>query len=483
MRGLLGCSMLALAACPPAMTQPTDSGASVECSGRAECSAGLICVESRCTGCESSGQCSVKEVCSPDGGVCALREGWGTDCASNDDCQAGSWCKQGLCLERAAVSLCPLGNSSECPQGERCNRTSLVCEEDLGCSTNDDCGAMEVCNTGSRQCSPRCTVETQGTVCAAGERCADDGLCVQCTGDAECGAGLTCDAARRCVAGMRCYTDRDCKVPLTCFVATGACLPKPPPCLTNDNCSADQRCDVRRSRCVPKTCQPDRYEPNETSEKAFGVTTGTLTDLTLCQGDVDWYATNLNRGDQVGVIVDADPFSENNFSTVIKDPGGRTVAGGRFLVSHVAASMGTYYVVVSTIDPYQLYDVTFLRARGTPCDDDSREPNDTPVQATQLNASRTSDGKVCPQDSDYFQPTVPMGKGLRARLINYDASKGLLNLCVVSADGQTELFCSDAPSPVVTLTSTQLGVDAVLVRVSGSTERISNVYTLEVEYP
>ncbi len=39
-----------------------------------------------------------------------------------------------------------------------------MCEEDLGCSTNDDCSAGEICNTGSRACQPRCTVDTQADV-------------------------------------------------------------------------------------------------------------------------------------------------------------------------------------------------------------------------------------------------------------------------------------------------------------------------------
>jgi hypothetical protein len=67
----------------------------------------------------------------------------GQVCAENEQCPAGSWCKQGLCLDRAQVSLCPGGQKSECGQGERCNTVTTVCEEDLGCSDNGDCSPLE----------------------------------------------------------------------------------------------------------------------------------------------------------------------------------------------------------------------------------------------------------------------------------------------------------------------------------------------------
>jgi hypothetical protein len=476
--------VLLLAGCTASPSKP-DANMMVmaECESRAECMGGKICSpDKRCVSCESSGQCSLKEVCSPDAGVCALREGWGAECTANESCQAGSWCKQGLCVARSQVSLCPQGLTTECPQGERCNRTTLVCEEDLGCSTRDDCGAMETCNAGSRQCVPRCTVEMQSSVCAAGERCVGD-KCAQCADNADCGIGLVCDAAGRCVAGERCYTDRDCRVPLACFVATGACLPKPPPCVSNDNCPSDQRCDVRNGRCIARTCQPDRYEPNDSLMRAFAIVPSTLRDLTLCQGDVDWYGVTLQRGDQLGVNVEADPFSENTFSTTIRDSTQRTVASGRFLVSYVAPAAGKYYVVVSTLDPFQPYDVSFLQSRGIPCDDDALEPNDGPMQAVALNAQRSADGKVCPQDADWFQPQPAAGQGLVARLTNYNASRGLLRLCLVTVDGMQELACSDDAEPEVRASAAQVMMRPMLVRVTGSTERVNNAYTLEVAYP
>lgn len=478
----LGALALVVSACPPAMVKP-DAGRPPECETRAECSDGKVCTADKfCDACSTSGQCSVKEECSDTTKRCVLRSGWGTECATNEACQAGSWCKQGVCLPRADVNLCPTGMNASCPQGERCNTLTTVCEEDLGCSTNDDCTAQEICNTGSRQCVPRCTPDTQATVCGAGERCVAE-RCVQCTQSSECGVGLICDLAGKCSTAERCYSDRDCTVPLACFLQTGACLPKRRSCTSNDVCPPDQRCDVGAQRCVPRTCQPDRYEPNDEQTKAFGVMAGTYRGMTLCNGDQDWFGLQLGRGDLLGVNLDADPFSEGTFSTVIKDGSGRTVAAGRLLVSYVAPAASRYYVVVSSIDPFQTFDATFLLSRGMPCDDDTNEPNDALAMPTVLNAQTQIDGKVCQQDNDHFRVAAQAGQGLKVSLINYDAGRGLLRLCLLSNDGMTTFGCSDDVAPQVTATAAQVGGQSVIVRVTGSTDRITNAYTLKVDPP
>ena len=485
MRWLASLTLLGavLAGCKGTGPGGGDAGPMPECSTRAECGdAGRVCTsQGFCDDCTSSGECRVREQCDEMSRRCTFRPGWGEACQANEDCQAGSWCKQGLCVDRSQVSLCPGGMNAECPQGNRCNTRTTVCEEDLGCSSDEDCAATEACNLGSHVCAPRCTAETQADVCAGGEKCVKS-LCVQCEKDGDCGPGLVCDAAGRCSSGTRCYTDRDCKVPLACFPQTGACLPKPPPCASDDNCPADKRCDVGSGKCIPRTCQPDRTEPNNSAAQAFATTgSASFTGLTLCPADSDWFAISLQRGDRLGVNVDADPFSESTFSTVVKDDSGRTLAAGKLLVSYVATAAQKYFVVVSTSDPYQPYDVTFLTSRGTPCDDDGHEPNDEAMNATKLNAATSLDGVVCPQDQDWFQLTVPTAKGLKASLVNYDSGKGLLKLCVF--DGATLLGCDDATHPLVELGAAQVGDKTLLVRVDGSTERVSNGYTLQVEFP
>ncbi len=479
-RLLLPVLALALAACPNNNTAVKDAGRPPECVKREDCAAGKICTAQLfCESCSSSGQCHPKELCDAKTRLCAFRDGWGEACTTNAQCQAGSWCMQGLCVDRSGVSLCPGGQNSECAQRMRCNVANTVCEQDLGCSDDTDCGPSEVCNTGSRTCVPRCTVETQVDVCKPGEKCVG-ARCVQCATDAECGAGLKCDAAGKCSSGARCYTDRDCMVPLICFAQTGACLPKAPPCVSDDNCTPNNRCDVGSGKCIPRACQPDRYEPDNDLTTAYGIAASRYDNLTLCPGDVDWYSITLARGDQLGVNLDADPFSENNFSTLVKDGSGRTLAAGKLLVSYVASASQKYFVSISTVDPFQPYDVSFLLSRGIPCDDDSHEPNDSAAMPTALNTSTSIEGAICPQDQDWFRLNVPTGKALKVSLVNYDSSKGLLRVCAF--DGMTQLSCDDSTNPAVSASAAAVGGKEVLVRVVGSTDRAANAYTLKVEY-
>lgn len=480
----LGLFATALLGCPTVAPAPTDGGeAPPECERRADCEGGLVCSDTqRCVDCESPGQCLLRETCSLETKKCVFRDGWGSACTTNDQCQAGEWCMQGLCRDRSVVNLCPGGLSTECPDGFRCNTITSVCEEDLGCAENADCAGNEVCNKGLHACVPRCSVETQSTICSGAERCVNE-MCVQCAGDADCGPGLVCDAAGRCSSGNRCYTNQDCKIPLVCYVPTGACLDKPPPCVSDDNCAKTQRCEVSTGRCITRACQPDAYEPNNELSKAYGAQGNReYTALTLCSNDVDFYSLPLRRGDQLGVNVNADPFAEQTFTTLIEDGTGRVVGSGKLLASFVAPAQATYYVAISTTDQFQKYTVHLLLSRGTPCDDDLFEPNDTAATATVVNSASQLEGRVCPQDSDNFRLTVPAGKGARVSLINYSSSAGLLTLCLF--DGAVQLGCSDDPTlPLVDIPSAQAAGKTLNARVFAADSRIQNAYTFKAEYP
>lgn len=481
---LVGLALLVWAACSDSKPAPqSDAGVpSVACEHREDCPGGQVCTQDRfCAPCESNGQCRLKEMCSAETRVCTLRAGWGTECARNDECPLGEWCHQGLCQPRNAVTLCPSGKREECPTGQRCQLTNLVCEEDLGCLADTDCEVDEVCNTDLHACVPRCTEATASTVCAAGERCAAN-RCVQCVESSECGAGLICDAAGRCAVTPRCYSDRDCRVPLSCYVPTGVCLEPLPPCTSDESCRSDQRCDIGTGACVPRACQPDALEPNDSPASAFPVSASQYFDLTLCAGDVDHFAILLQRGDQLGVNVEGDPFAESSFSTVILDAGGRVLASGRMLASFVAAVPGTYIVRISTLESAQSYDLGFFLSRGTPCDDDRQEPNDTPVTATTYVPGTSVEGVICPQDSDHFALFVPGGRGVKTSLTNYAASSGLLRLCLL--DGATELGCSEDPAgAVVSLPREVVGGRSLTARITGDDARTTNGYTFQAEFP
>ncbi|WP_164019823.1 hypothetical protein [Pyxidicoccus trucidator] len=467
----------------PAKPVPDAGPGVTACVHREDCEGGQVCgTAGFCGPCESSGQCRLKERCDTEARVCTLQEDWGTDCTASADCALGMWCRQGLCRQREDVVLCPSGTNEECPSGQRCNGANLVCEEDLGCVDDADCGAEERCNTGLHACVPRCTEATASQVCESGERCAD-GHCVQCEVDAECGTGLRCDAAGRCAATPSCYSDRDCTVPLLCHVPSGQCLPEPPPCTSDEVCEADQRCDVGTGTCVPRACAPDALEPNDSVRTAYAVRASRYLGLTLCPDDADHFSIALERGDQLGVNVEADAFAEPLFSTTLQDASGRVLASGRFLATHVAAAPGLYTVRISSrgSEP-RSYDVGFFLSRGTPCDDDGHEPNDTPATATSLTEGAALEGMLCPQDQDHFRLTVPAGRGVRVALSNYVAASGLLRLCLFSGAEAMALGCStDATGATLSLPANVAGGQTLTARVTGADARTANGYTLQAE--
>ncbi|MDY7232311.1 hypothetical protein [Hyalangium rubrum] len=259
-------------------------------------------------------------------------------------------------------------------------------------------------------------------------------------------------------------------------------MERPPPCTSDEGCAAHLRCEVGTGTCVPRACQPDTLEPNDSPAAAFPVSASRYLDLTLCAGDSDHFALALQRGDQLGVNVEADPFAESSFSTTIAEASGRVRASGRMLASFVAAASGTYIVRVGTTAPSQRYDIGFFLSRGTPCDDDLHEPNDTPGTATAYTLGTQAEGVLCPQDEDHFALSIPQGRGVRARLTNYTAASGLLRLCLF--DGSTELGCSDEPSgAVVSLPEAIVGGRTLTARVVGDDARTTNGYTFQAELP
>jgi hypothetical protein len=233
---------------------------------------------------------------------------------------------------------------------------------------------------------------------------------------------------------------------------------------------------------VPRACQPDALEPNDSLAAAFPVNASRYLDLTLCAGDVDHFAIALQRGDQLGVNVEGDPFAESSFSTSILDSGGRMLSSGRMLASFVAASAGTYSIRVSTTAPAQRYDMGLFLSRGTPCDDDRLEPNNTPATAKPYTPGLAVEGIICPQDQDHFTLSVPAGRGVRASLTNYSAASGLLRLCLL--EGAVERGCSEEPTgAIVSLPEAVVGGKTLTARITGDDARTTNGYTFQVEFP
>jgi len=389
-----------------------------------------------------------------------FKPGWGDACALNADCPAGRLCVQGLCVPEQDVALCLDGQCLA--QGQRCNRVNLVCEEDVGCLADEECARIELCNLPTHTCVNRCTSETVEADCGPGRRCVE-GRCSECAGAGDCPGGLTCDLGKlACVldGSSRCITNRDCPVGLTCNRATGFCTATPPPCLSNDDCLPDERCDVASGKCQLRTCQPDRFERNDTVSAAKELPVARQDGLTLCEGEEDWFSVTLARGDRLDVFIEVDPLLETQLTASLQDPTGRTLAAGALALGYVAALDGAHKLALKSQGASFEYALRPLLSTGTPCDFDRLEPNEDPGSASVIALGSHAALTLCPKERDFYEIAVPEGRGVKVEVehrpteVNldlraYDLSGTVIGESATSASIETlELSAAQAPGKV-----------------------------------
>ncbi|MGI5862810.1 MAG: PPC domain-containing protein, partial [Myxococcales bacterium] len=392
---------------------------------------------------------------------------------------------QGLCVAEREAVLCVDGACLA--EGLRCHRVNGVCEEDIGCLSDLDCSATEICNLPTHTCAVRCVAEDAAATCGPGRHCVDS-RCSDCAESSDCPSGLVCDLEMlTCVidGSERCLSDRDCEVGKTCNPATGFCTEKPPPCLSDDGCLPDERCEVASGRCLPRTCQPDRLEPNDDMGSAEPIAAGSYSQLTLCDHEQDWFSLELSRGDRVDVFVDANPLLEGALDARMLDAAGRTLSTGRLALSCTVADEGTYYLRMQSTDLWVEYGLRLSVSRGAPCDFDRFEDNDDPSAATVLPQAGDYDGlTICGTDQDFFALTVPPGAGARIEL-QHVPSEGDLDLFALTADGAIELARSATVAAVeaIELPASEIPEDGrILVKVASEDSRARSTYLLRIEW-
>lgn len=454
-------------------------GASGGCTADEDCGEGLVCSASgTCVQCRGDGDCGRAQRCDSSTLACVFRDGWGDECTVHDDCPASMFCVQGLCTPSELVVYC--GGLGQCPEGMRCNRPLQVCEEDLGCFSNDDCLEGEVCNPGTGACEPSCTEENEIEVCQAGERCLE-GRCVECAQDDDCGPGLVCNTnAGRCAGPLTCFSDRDCEAGKVCNRATSTCTVAPPPCRSDADCLEDERCDLERGgRCVLRACLPDQDEPNDDAANATPIGTGRRTELSLCGSDEDWFRIALRSGDRINVNIDADVLVAGGLDAQIVDPDGRTLARDPYLLDATVTRTDDHFLRFRTWDAQARYGFNVIVVRGEPCEDDGWEENDEAAAAPTLAPGVHENLLACPADPDWYLVEVPAGRGISVEL-EHDPLRGDLDLFLFDTNGRTLLDLSSTTEPVERVQAPGVTGGRAYIQVRSSDARTKNEYDLRI---
>ncbi len=426
---------LFLATCQGGPGGDTDAGPDITtCASRLDCPGKLGCVDGICGPCARDRDCLVNEWCHPLTSLC--QPFGGDECRLNEDCDLGSFCVQGYC--KGADDVVPCSADDDCAASERCDPLNLVCIDDLGCNRDADCAVQEVCDLASNHCISACTPANQDVICGYGLVCDENGRCVECFSDDQCGVGMRCNTeTMRCEGENACVTNRDCLPGQICNPQTYQCTVPTPACLSNADCASGTICDPSQGQCIPSSCQPDPAEPNESPATAAPLFTGRTDGFTLCPADLDWFAIDLSRGDRLQVIVNTDFLAADHFQVVLFDPEAQEVLQETsLLIDYTVAEDGAYLLRAQTTDPRAEYDLVVTVSRGIPCDDDEFEPNDSAYEAATVGQGDYSALAVCPHDEDWFVLQRPLDKRLEVR-IEYPVAEGDLDLDLVAGDAQT----------------------------------------------
>jgi hypothetical protein len=232
------------------------------CSAEEPCSAGLLCVSTRCLMPPTLGAPCPKGVCddtswcdaTADGGSCSARSPAGSQCTDDVHCQTNLICQGGQC-----VSIKVLTTGSTCSDRQTCP-TGTVCvgatanllgtcepplEKDQACISSDDCQAQLACAPYDGGLATGCEERlTNGAACTLDRDCEIYSRC------------LTGQCVRLPITGQDCSNAKECLFgPCVASDAGMLCVDTYGPgahCTHDDDCASD-RC--LSGMCLP-TCAP-----------------------------------------------------------------------------------------------------------------------------------------------------------------------------------------------------------------------------------
>lgn len=467
---------LALAACS---SGGGGGGEGDGCVSNRDCASGSVCVAGAClggdtTGCQIDADCPLGEVCNPESNKCGVVEV--IACSADMDCPADQTCNTltGVCID--APRRC--GEGASCPMGRYCDETQSTC---VACLIDDHCPGEDVCEAGAcvdpekptnpgggctedTECNPPLTVcesgactlgcaQPGGLLCADGEVCdTSNGRCVRiegpCTADPDCTPPMTVCETGQCIPGCGQIGGVQCSGGQTCNVNTGRCAAGGDVCVTDDDCNAPsticnlfsgvcepgcgttgcamgETCNAGTGRCEGgQTCNPDRFEPNDSAGSPAQINVGPQSGLTVCPGDTDFFAISLAAGDSVDVTLSF-VAGEGNLDLELLDPSGAVVATsagttGTEQISFQATASGVHIVHVSlTRDsgptPGNTYTLD-IQAQVAPCPNDRFEENDSDLAARLITPGNETNLNVCLGDEDFYDVFLQPGDTLTVDL-------------------------------------------------------------------
>jgi len=258
---------------------------------------------------------------------------------------------------------------------------------------------------------------------------------------------------------------------------------------------------------VPGACADDRYEENDSQNRATLLRPGYEEGLMICAGDEDWYRVELAAGAWLEVGISFELFSD--LDLYLYDARGSLLeeSAGIFLpseeLSYTAAARGEVFVqVVGFLGAESSYELSLAVEGGQapPPDDpldpggevvpppparpvgchDAFEPNGSSVEAALLPPG-SYQLALCAGQEDWFTFRLPATGPVSVELIP-DPGTGDLDLALGDADlyelGLSEEIAGEPE--LISLRRAPAG--KIYILVYGYTEEDEGSYTLNLEY-
>lgn len=411
--------------------------------------------------CESDDQCSLGEICNPLTRGCISAASYLIACDSSNNCPAG---QSGEILTCDAQSRLCLPAPACRSEANCCGNTTLSCDANAG-----------VCLARHDECQPPPQVTDQ---CPFAPRsdigcenrpdtfCSNLGRCVECVCDADCdpqtGMSRCYATSGRCVTQDYCENTSDCSIAgNNCDVVRRLCVPA---CTLDEQCPNGAYCESTLQVCrawTDRACVNDSFEPNNSADQALSAASTlplpnlnnsvTISDLSFCDSDSDWYIVDAQRADRL--IIGGTSFNVRATLSLLERDANTVLARGsidpnqRDPIDVTINNAGTYYLRIdrqSTTAGFYRLDVQKLA--GSACDDvlentDNRSnSNNTPIDATwlydnlasnespcTLSTSAAADTvtcggdllQLCDGDVDYYRVRLPAGATFRAAITGF----------------------------------------------------------------
>ncbi|MBM4352496.1 MAG: hypothetical protein FJ109_01660 [Deltaproteobacteria bacterium] len=179
------------------------------------------------------------------------------------------------------------------------------------------------------------------------------------------------------------------------------------------------------TRTQGSTCSKDPKEPNDTLSQATPLgpadTAGNpITGLSICPGDTDVFAVDLQCGDELAAGIDfvdangdLDLYLVDKTGEIIIDQSAKPATNTETVAMNGAAEAGKVHIVVvgypkeTTANTYKL---EVYKESGLSCSADASEPNDSAGQAKSIGSTQVLSNLTLCCDKDFFSFPAANGK-------------------------------------------------------------------------